>query len=397
MLNTSRSSRRYGVEVEFINLDYDDLERIAKSLGIGMEYWDLDYDEEDEPRDYSKWSYTSDGSLRDNKGDDIELVSPIIQTKTQEDQLKEILRCIREDGGSVNKSCGLHVHMDISDLSFRDIRTIVYKYNQFEEEIDKFMPKSRRKGNHSYCLPTNQVYDKIHKRLRDCGAFDEGDFEKYRKINLGKMDTTQTMEFRHHSGTLNFTKIINWVRFLDQFITNALEEERDCRRAPFNADNSILYNSGFHSMNNKEMMKNFVRQIGSNGIIDLSAKGLERKVFGSSRRKTQLTLKELMDSILDNSSLTAYPLKGSKTAYKIYDWNNWKWSPNVFNGIDYDLVEFYKDREKKLKDPSSPTQETNTEEVRRDEEETSYRRGYYDDVVIEADSNDENSGARYYF
>jgi hypothetical protein len=47
---------------------------------------------------------------------------------------------------------------------------------------------------------------------------------RYSKLNLQSYRVHRTIEFRHHAGSTDATKVTNWVRFLLDFCTTASPE-----------------------------------------------------------------------------------------------------------------------------------------------------------------------------
>ena len=153
----------------------------------------------------------------------------------------------------VDRNTGLHIHFDILgkyhfrrrvDTStyegkFKALRNkparlflaeITRNMRYFQPVFDAFVSPSRR-GN-SYCatLPNRQQIDSKH----DCLMFanNEGGYfhadpvislggGKYRTLNIQNMETRGTIEYRQHQGTLNPTKILNWIKLLERFTTRA--------------------------------------------------------------------------------------------------------------------------------------------------------------------------------
>lgn len=94
-------------------------------------------------------------------------------------------------------------------------------YKHAEAEIDKFMPASRRGGSNTYCGSLIQFPDERIRSARNIREL-QGLFpSRYMKVNLQAYSRHRTVEFRQHSGTISFTKIENWVCFLDRMITFA--------------------------------------------------------------------------------------------------------------------------------------------------------------------------------
>ncbi len=58
---------------------------------------------------------------------------------------------------------------------------------------------------------------------------------RYYKVNLRSYQRHGTIEFRQHSGTVNFVKICNWVRFLSAFIDESIRIADNNGAAPISA------------------------------------------------------------------------------------------------------------------------------------------------------------------
>lgn len=98
----------------------------------------------------------------------------------------------------VNKSCGLHVHID---MRRRDYEAAFSKLVKQQRLLYSMVPTTRVKN--SYCKPTSTtVMDTARNRGR------------YQGINPESYGKHRTIEVRLHSGTTNPVKIGVWVRLL---------------------------------------------------------------------------------------------------------------------------------------------------------------------------------------
>jgi len=185
----------------------------------------------------SVWMVKYDGSLCQPPASGfigVEIVSPPLKIYNSNglDQVRKISDALNDLGAKVNKTCGLHVHIDSSDLTFKQKKLVAKRYAKFEDVFDYFMPKSRRTTNARYCgsllaqqsgTPVqiiNQTLEKINKvrsltRLQALfGEAYTGD--RYAKLNF--CSPYNTIEFRHHSGTTEATKIVNWIYLCNQIV-----------------------------------------------------------------------------------------------------------------------------------------------------------------------------------
>lgn len=120
----------------------------------------------------------------------------------------------------VNDSCGFHVHMDAASFNLDTWKNLALTYKHLEHLIDAFMPRTRR--NNTYCKTLSGVSDERIKSVRTIDGLREVfNNDRYHKVNFEAYSRHRTVEFRQHSGTTNFTKMENWIRFLNGLITFA--------------------------------------------------------------------------------------------------------------------------------------------------------------------------------
>lgn len=107
-------------------------------------------------------------------------------------------------------------------------------YNIFEGVLYSMLPKSRQ-DNH-YCRKSNMEFDKIKKiasgndlAVAWYSQDDENSYcsdyrnsTRYYGLNIHSYFYQSTIEIRYHSGTINFEKIINWIKINQAIISYAL-------------------------------------------------------------------------------------------------------------------------------------------------------------------------------
>ena len=86
------------------------------------------------------WKVVPDGSVTGG----FEVVSPILRGTEGLEALKTLIIGLDDAGGRIDRRCGLHVHFDGGDLGLEDLRSLISRYARYEDEIDAFMPPSRR-------------------------------------------------------------------------------------------------------------------------------------------------------------------------------------------------------------------------------------------------------------
>lgn len=211
-MNLVNMDRTYGVEIEFFGVKPDVVVEALENAGINASYRGYTH------TTTSYWKIVTDSSVT-NKGTGtyagLELVSPVLKGEEGLKQLQICCRVLDELGAKVDKSCGLHVHLDARDLTLQHWKNTVVFYHNYQRSIDKMLPKSRRSGQNQYCQPfmERDLKDisalKTLSQLRDYAEYTS----RYKVINVTSFLRHGTIEFREHSGTIDFEKIYNWLQF----------------------------------------------------------------------------------------------------------------------------------------------------------------------------------------
>ena len=215
--STTQQALRFtiGVEIECFNIVKSEVLRALRATrvkAIETGYNHTDY------KDTYKLGY--DGSISGSNG--CEVVSPILNNLNS---LKKVCKVINEAGAQVNKSCGLHVHFGAKDFTIAQWVRIIRNYAAIEAIIDSFMPNSRRGNNNGYCksIIGRAAYLNGASSMRD--IYDAFSNDRYYKLNVMAFRGHQTIEFRHHSGTTDFTKIEAWINFLRALLEYSINNE----------------------------------------------------------------------------------------------------------------------------------------------------------------------------
>lgn len=208
-----RFSFTFGVEIECIVDKY----AVHRTLGnvISIESYNH--------RDHNDgiFKFVTDSSVTDNNGQSchsgsnaIECVSPVLKSNGGMKSLEKVVKAINDNGGYVNNSCGLHVHIGAAGLSGIQYVNVFKNYQMLESVIDSFMAPSRR-GNCRWAC-TMSAYNFSHCYNKEQVAREIG--TRYCKVNPEAYRAHGTIEFRQHQGTLNIKKIQMWVRFLGKLV-----------------------------------------------------------------------------------------------------------------------------------------------------------------------------------
>lgn len=209
------TNRNFGIEIEFVGVARTLVERELRAAGIDARVESYNH------RTTENWKIVTDASLHDSSGLTGELVSPILQGADGFRQLKTVCNVLNSiQGCTVNRTCGLHVHLDCRDMTAPEIATVFERYGEYEQQIDQIMPISRRGGTQRWCrsISNHKSLLKAHGDKRSQASA----LGRYYKVNMTNVATRGAMEFRQHSGTTEYPKISNWVKFLMAFVERSI-------------------------------------------------------------------------------------------------------------------------------------------------------------------------------
>ena len=217
----------YGVEIEFIAPPGNTRASVAAAIdAVGVPCYDARYSY---TLDRQRWKIVSDGSLRSINmpgGEGMELVSPP-STEAGFDQITKISTILLGLGCIVNRTCGLHVHIGARNISIPALKKLAALYVENERLIDQLLPPSRRGNNNTYCrsiAATANMGELVRAdNVNNIASAVHGG-NRYVKLNFTAFWKHGTVEFRHHSGTVDSAKIIKWIIFCAKMVETAIRE-----------------------------------------------------------------------------------------------------------------------------------------------------------------------------
>lgn len=213
--------RTFGIELEIIHSNKVLLRNAIKAKGIPCEIEGYNHTRR------KHWKIVSDASVAGG----YELVSPVLKGQIGLEQVRLVSEALAEVGAGINKTCGFHAHFGTDD--FKDKisvwRNLYINYATLESDIDSFMPPSRRHNRFCQSLRVQNWREKMQ------NAQTLIELEKvitnrsrYFKLNSQSYWRHGTVEFRQHSGTIEFEKIKNWLFFCARLIDFSKREKLDC-------------------------------------------------------------------------------------------------------------------------------------------------------------------------
>lgn len=161
------------------------------------------------------WSYKEDGSLRN---DGIEYVSRPIEAQYIPSALAYLREKLHENNiPDYTSRTSIHVHINVQDMSFKQIQVFTILYLCFESLLYAYAGKERNKS--IFCVPLSHAgyVGNLRAFFSYSDSFSTNfinifrQWHKYTGFNLNPIHTFGTIEFRHLSGTEDVEYISKWV------------------------------------------------------------------------------------------------------------------------------------------------------------------------------------------
>ena len=242
----------------------------------------------------TNWHVTTDGSLG-SYSTGVEVVSPILKGDEGMEQIRKVTIALEKVNARVNKETGFHVHVEARGM-LNDVKwakTLVQMYSKYEHVIDAFMPASRKRNNAYYAntMVQNSHMKSWFKTLDESkddrnarnfwrSHFTHGSNGKYHKVNFAPLWSQETVEFRQHSGTVEFNKISAWVKTVIALVENS-DRNKERNIKPVNPKNKKVMNNITENSDYWTEMK---------AVLDADLKAFFRVIRPD--RKTAKTLRE---------------------------------------------------------------------------------------------------------
>eukprot|EP01083_Nonionella_stella_P042777 115483_1 len=217
--------RHFGIEIEMI-LPHQDMIQNHNDLHHYLHNMDI----------FKHWQTKKDNTIHiDENSNDLfgfEVISPkLLYRRQTKYEILDICNILTSSplNAYLNVSCGFHVHCDAKDINLKQMHQIALNYNLFEPVIDGYMNTSRRANNNTHCKSLTFLKNKTHKILptsitqMDQYLNPNGRHHKLNFCALKKHLRLNTIENRHHSGSVDAIEMLNWVRFNLLFIDSSLK------------------------------------------------------------------------------------------------------------------------------------------------------------------------------
>jgi hypothetical protein len=173
---------------------------------------------------HNYWEVTDDPSLRHFSGScyEFRFKGPL----WGQDVVNAITDLDKTLGGRYSKGdrTSVHVHLDVRDLNFNQLKRLLVCYLLVEPIIFNNVRRSRRFN--PYCVPVSMTPNYLKDLTRVFSGISSNDFQtiianrqgyKYSALNFRPLNSFGSIEFRHKEGSGSAEDLINWVNVILAF------------------------------------------------------------------------------------------------------------------------------------------------------------------------------------
>ena len=227
-------SQRFGIEMEMTGITRKKAAEVIAAYFDTHEVYDGgSYDAYHVTEGQGRnWKVVSDASIhpaaRDGRSAStlykVEVVSPICHYEDIE-TIQELVRKLRHAGACVNRSCGIHIHVDAAPHSVKTLRNLVNIMVSKEDLLYKALAVDVAREDH-YCQKTDLSFLEELNRKKpksieifeemwyhgDSRSYDHYDETRYHALNLHSVFSKGTIEFRLFNGTMHAGKVKTYIQ-----------------------------------------------------------------------------------------------------------------------------------------------------------------------------------------
>jgi hypothetical protein len=158
-----------------------------------------------------QWKIVNDGSVHVEGFTSVEVVTPKLFGAKGIAAVHRFTDLWRDQGCSVNRSCGTHVHFDAYDWTIDDMARLALVWAKIEVPVLWYLVSpSRRNGE--FCRRVDEGY------VVDLAGRGPEGMDRYHSLNLAAYHAHKTIEIRLHQGTTESKKIVPWAVFMAKLL-----------------------------------------------------------------------------------------------------------------------------------------------------------------------------------
>ena len=183
------------------------------------------------------WECKTDGSCG------YEFTTPILTLDEEGDNalLKAACDALKTFRPRIDRNCGFHLHVSCRnavgqrDWTWQDLQRFLALWSRYEPYLFEMLPPSRK--NNQYCAPVNKTTWTGNAHSTFAGVREAlnttseqrfrsllGGRSRYHSLNIAHFWIRGSIEFRMHSGTVDYVKIRNWTKLILAMVARVTNE-----------------------------------------------------------------------------------------------------------------------------------------------------------------------------
>jgi len=164
----------------------------------------------------STWKVVHDGSLTSRNGS-CEVVSPILRGNDGLNEVRSVMKVLRDAGASVNVSCGMHIHIGVDNaLTPQQQASVISAHQQWQPAFDSLLTLRRTTQTNWASRRSRRGAQEIADAWTTPNRIGTG--SRYHALNIAAFSRYGTFEMRSHHGSLNGTNATAWIALHLAFI-----------------------------------------------------------------------------------------------------------------------------------------------------------------------------------
>tara|TARA_Y100000015_G_C2395272_1_gene92419 strand:- start:318 stop:1784 length:1467 start_codon:yes stop_codon:yes gene_type:complete len=186
-------------------------------------------------------------AVYDGSTDGHEFVSGVLHGNKGIKTIREMCDYLNEHNAKVDRKCGVHVHIGGASFNRRFSIMVARLCKEIESDLYAMLPQSRNDNTYCRKLPNyvselnfrnyrdnlgklimNMVIDRTYNKKKNHpgGHYNSQRYYWLNMTNYSCATGPDTIEFRNHSGTLDFNKIYNWILICMSIVKFAENQQR---------------------------------------------------------------------------------------------------------------------------------------------------------------------------
>lgn len=220
---TTRNSMTFGIELEIAGMFCSDAASAMQRAGMSCH--DNGYDH----TVLNNWKVVPDGSVSNG----CEVVSPVLTGDDGLTEVRTVAGILRTAGATVNKTCGMHIHIGVDNaLTTIEMARVIMEHQRWQAAFDALLTTDRlRNSAEVYKGNTNYARKRTRPQavrlannwntmpLRDISRHET----RYFALNVNAFYKYGTFEVRSHQGSTNGKNATAWIAFNTAFMQWAKE------------------------------------------------------------------------------------------------------------------------------------------------------------------------------